>query len=141
VKLLVLTTEAITAEQLQQALPDGVDPHDAEVMLVAPALHASPLKFWIGDADEAIAGAERVRDETLGALREDGISATGDTGEGDPLEAIQDALVTFPADRILLFTHEGESRRYREDVDAGLARERFGVPVDQVRVGGSAATS
>jgi hypothetical protein len=31
----------------------------------------------------------------------------GDTGESDPLLAIEDALRTFPADQIVLFTHAG----------------------------------
>jgi hypothetical protein len=37
---------------------------------------------------------------------------------------------TFDADRIVLFTHEGENRRYREDLDDQEIRERFGRPVD-----------
>src|SRR5947209_10231880 len=99
-KLLVLTSEPITAQQLRDALPDEVDPEDAQVMLVAPALQGSPLKFWFSDADEAIARAERVRHESLEDLDAAGIQATGDTGESDPALAIQDALNTFPADRI-----------------------------------------
>jgi broad specificity polyphosphatase/5'/3'-nucleotidase SurE len=127
-KLLVLTSEPITAEQLKDALPDGVDPKEAQVMVVAPALQQSGLKFWLSDADEAIARAEQVRAETLERLGSEGIAASGDTGESDPVQAIEDALTTFPADRILVFTH---ADAYREDFDAEELRERFGIPVDR----------
>ena len=129
-KLLVLTSEPITAQQLRDALPDGVDPGDAEVMIVAPALQPSGLKFWFSDADEAIARAKQVRADTVEQLGGAGVSATGDTGESDPMQAIADALTTFSADRILAFVHEGDIQRYREKLDLAELRERFGVPID-----------
>jgi hypothetical protein len=128
-KLLVLTSEPITAQQLRDALPGEVDPQDAEVMLVAPAVQENPLKFWMSDADQAIARAEEVRRESLEDLDAAGIRATGDTGESDPMLAIQDALNTFPADRILLFTHGGEGQGYREDLDDSELQQRFRIPV------------
>ena len=129
-RLLVLTTEPVTADQLRGALPDGADPGDAEVLVVAPALQDDALHFWLSDADEAIARADRVRRETLERLGEQGVSATGDTGESDPEQAIQDALQSFPADRIVVFTHRESERRYREDLDPAELEGRFGVPVD-----------
>ena len=129
-KLLVLASEPITAEQLRRTLPDGVNPQDAEVTVVAPALQESGLRFWLSDADEAIAKAEAVRSETVEKLGADGVPASGDTGESDPLQAIQDALQSFPADRIVLFTHGGDDQDYREDVDPAEIEKRFGIPVD-----------
>jgi nucleotide-binding universal stress UspA family protein len=133
-RVLVLTSEPITAAQLRDALGSGGDPADAEVMVVAPALADSALKFWMSDADEAIARAEQVREATVERLGEDGVSASGDTGEADPYTAIEDALKTFDADRIVLFTHGGESQRYREDLDEGEIATRFGRPVDHALV-------
>jgi hypothetical protein len=138
-KLLVVTTAPISAQRLRDALPDGADPEAAEVMVVAPALQSSPIKFWFSDADEAIARAKQVSHESRERLGEAGVQASADTGESDPLEAIQDALITFPADRIVLFTHEGEGQAYREDVDPDEVRERFGLPVDRATVSGPAA--
>jgi len=129
-KLLVLTTEPISASQLRSALPADTDPADAEVMVVAPALSESGLRFWLSDADEAIGKAQAVGSETLEQLGNAGISASADTGEGDPLQAAQDALATFAADRIVIFSHPGDEERYREDVDHTQLRERFGVPID-----------
>jgi hypothetical protein len=127
-RLLVVTSSPITAQQLRAALPGQVDPNDLEVMVVAPALQSNPIKFWMSDADEAIARAEEVERESVEELGGAGIRATGDTGESDPMLAIQDALNTFPADRILLFTGDGG---YREDIEDAEISERFGVPVDR----------
>jgi hypothetical protein len=129
-KVLVVTSEPITAQQLRHVLGTGDDPKQAEVMVVAPALADSAFKFWMSDADDAIARAERVRRDSVERLGEAGVPATGDTGEADPYTAIEDALKTFAADRIVLFTHEGDEQRYREDLDDREITERFGVPVD-----------
>lgn len=130
-KLLVLTSEPITSAQLRDAVGGEVNPQEAEVMVVAPALQDSGIRFWMSDADEAIAKAKAVRSETVERLDADGVAATGDTGESDPVTAIQDALQTFPADRIVLFIHGSDDQGYREDVDPAEIQERFGVPVDK----------
>jgi hypothetical protein len=126
-RLLVVTSEPISAQELRAALPSELDPNDLEVVVVAPAVQENPIKFWMSDADQAIARAEEVERESVEELGGAGIRATGDTGESDPMLAIQDALNTFPADRILLFTG-GEG--YREDIEGEEITERFGVPVD-----------
>ena len=132
--VLVLTPEPIGAEQLRDALSAELEPADTQVMVIAPALHESPLKFWLSDADEAIAKADRVQRDTLEQLDNAGVPAAADTAEGDPLEAIEDALQTFPADRIVLFKHPEDAQRYREDVDPSELERRFGVPVDPATV-------
>lgn len=133
--ILVLTSEPISAEQLRSALGAHADPaQDAQVMVVAPALHDSPLTFWVSDADDAIARAEEVRRKTVAELGDAGIAATGDTGEGDPMKAIDDALRTFPAERLVVFTREGDAQRYKEDVDVEALEQRHGLPVDRVPI-------
>ena len=62
------------------------------------------------------------------------MAASGDTGESDPAEAIQDALQSFPAERIVLFTHPESERRYKEDIDPEEIARRFGIPVDHALV-------
>ena len=129
-RLLVLTSEPITAERIREALGTDIEPSDAEVMVVAPAYAESGLRFWMSDADEAISKADAVRRETVQELGKQGVAAAGDTGEGDPHTAIEDALKTFDADRIVVFTRSGEDQRYREDLDRDELAERFGRPVD-----------
>jgi len=130
----VLTSEPISAQQLRDALGSDTDPTEAEVMVVAPALQESGFKFWLSDADDAIARADEVRRESMEQLGQAGVPATGDTGESDPETAIEDALKTFDADRIVLFTHQGDAQRYREDLDERELAERFGRPVDRAGV-------
>jgi hypothetical protein len=126
-KVVVLTSEPISADLLRAALGD--DATDAEVMVVAPALHDSPVRFWASDSDEAIARAQEVQEESVERLEEDGVDAAGDTGESDPLLALQDALATYEADRIVVFTHRGDERAYREEELVAEAQRRFDVPV------------
>jgi hypothetical protein len=134
-KLLVLTSEPITAAQLRDAVGADAEPADTEVVVIAPALTESPIKFWFSDADEAIERAQSVWTETVQQLADEGMSAHGDTGESDPVQAIADALQTFSAERIIVFTHaDAEARRYREEIDDDELRERFGLPVDRALV-------
>jgi hypothetical protein len=133
-RLLVLTSEPISARQLRDALPHDLEPQDAEVMLVAPAFHESALRFWVSDADDAIARADAIRRDSVERLGAEGVAASGDTGEADPMDAIEDALETFDADRIVLFTHPDDQQRYREDIDEHTVAERFGRPVDRALV-------
>jgi hypothetical protein len=126
-KILAVVTEPVSGEALKSAVGQETA-EDAEVLVVAPALN-SRLKFWTSDSDEAIARAEQVEQETVERLDEEGIDAAGDTGESDPLLAIQDALQTYPADEIVLCTHSSGGRNWQEEGVVDEARKRFGKPV------------
>ena len=126
-KLLVLTPEPVDAALLRATLGDEV--RGAEVLVVSPATTQSKIAFWVSDTDEAIAEAEQAQEETVERLEEEGVDAAGDTGESEPAVALEDALATFPADRIVVFSHPGGDRDYREDAGLAEAEERFGVPV------------
>ncbi|MDQ6731140.1 MAG: hypothetical protein M3022_12805 [Actinomycetota bacterium] len=130
-KVLVLTSEPVSTAQLRDALPGDADPAELEVMLVAPALHESALRFWVSDADEAISRADAVRRESVEQLGEGGVAASGDTGEGNLIEAAQDALSTFAADRVVVFSHPSDDQLHGEDVATSELRERLGLPVDR----------
>jgi hypothetical protein len=131
VKLLVVTPEPVDAELLRATVGDEVE--GAEVLVVSPATHQSKLAFWVSDSDEAIHEAEVAQEETVERLEEEGVDAAGDTGESEPAVAIQDALATFPADRIVIFSHAGE-QDYREDEGLAEAEERFGVPITHAEI-------
>jgi hypothetical protein len=104
---------------------------DAEIMVVAPALHRSLLRFWLSDADDAIRRAELVQRETAKALDDAGLDARGHTGEGDPVTASEDVLVTWPAERIVLFKRSVLEQRDDEGVDAAALQQRLGLPDQQ----------
>jgi len=132
-KLLVLTPEPIDADMLRSVL--GEDAEGAEVLVVSPATNQSKLAFWVSDPDEAIAEAEAAQEETVERLEEAGIDAAGDTGESEPALALQDALATFAADRIVIFSHPDGDLDYREDEGLADAEARFGVPVTHAVIG------
>jgi hypothetical protein len=127
VKLLVVTPEPVDAGFLRKTLGDEVD--GAEVLVISPATSESKIAFWMSDADEAIVEAERAQVDTVERLEEEGVDAAGAVGESDPAQAVEDALATFPADRILLVTHAEGERDYREDEARRDAEARWGVPV------------
>jgi len=58
-----------------------------------------------------------------------------EVGESEPLLALQDALATFPAERILIFTRPEDQERYKEEDVVGEAQRRFGVPVEECTLG------
>jgi len=132
-KLLVLAAEPVGADEVRRAL-DGEDVDGAEVLVVSPALNESPVAFWMSDSDEAIAEARERARQTAGALEREGADVTAQTGESEPLLALQDALTRFAADKVLVFVREGDAQRYREADVIGEAQRRFDVPVVEVPV-------
>ena len=126
-KILALVSEAVSADALRSAIGED-DAADAEVLVVAPAL-SSRKRFLLADPDPGIERAEQVQEETVERLDEEGIDAAGDTGEEDPLLALQDALTTYQADEIVLFTHAGGKQNWLEEGLVDEATNRFDVPV------------
>ena len=76
-KVLVIASEPISADRLRTALGNATD--DAEVMVVAPALHRSALRFWLSDADDAIerAGPANARHDQSAGKRRSGQTRKG----------------------------------------------------------------
>jgi len=127
-KLLVLTPEPIDAALLRSAV--GEDLTDgSEVLVVSPATNQSKLAFWVSDPDDAIREAETAQVDTVERLEEEGIDAVGTTGESEPALAMRDALATFPADRVVVFSHPEGDRDYREDDGLAEAQRELGVPI------------
>lgn len=126
-RVLVLAADHVDTDTLRAVVGDEID--DARVLVVSPALNESSLAFWMSDSDEAIADARHVGTETVTDLREEGVAAKATTGDSEPLLALQDALATFHADRIVIFVRDEDDQRYREDDVCGEAQRRFDVPV------------
>jgi len=132
-RILVIANETVGGEELLAILrrkAEGVQEH---VLVVCPALN-SQVRTWASDEDGARVAAQRRLDASLARLATDGIKAEGVVGDGDPLQAIEDALRTFGADEIVISTHpEGRSHWLERDV-VGSARDRFDVPITHVVV-------
>jgi hypothetical protein len=130
-KILALVAEPISGDALRSAIGEAAD--GAEVKVVAPALD-SKTRFWTSDNDDAIARADEVQQTTVERLAKDDVDAVGDTGESDPLLALQDALATFPAEEIVICTHPEGERNWAEEDLLEQAQGRFSVPVRQIDV-------
>lgn len=98
-----------------------------KVLVVAPALN-SWLRHWLSDEDPARRRAARRLAAVVGQLRRTVVDVEGRVGDADPLQAIADALTTFPADEILV---SARPERSIEQVDALVSRvrERFALPI------------
>jgi hypothetical protein len=122
-KILAVASEPISGEVIRNAV--GAEAaQEAEVLVIAPALN-SKLRFWVSDPDAAIERAAEVAEESAESMEAEGVDAASDTGESDPVLAIQDALATFPADEIVLCTHAGGERTWLEEGVVEDVRARF----------------
>jgi hypothetical protein len=131
-RVLAVVSEPVSADALRSA----VGTEDAEVLVVAPALNTR-TRWLLDDPDPAIERSQEVADETVARMDDGEIDAAGGTGESDPVLAVRDALVTFDADVIVLFTHEGGERNWLEEGLVEEVRALADVPVEHVVVTGA----
>jgi hypothetical protein len=137
--ILVIANETVGGEELHEILRRKAEGVREQVLVVCPALN-SQVRTWASDEDGARAAAQERLDASLAVLAGHGLRARGEVGDGDPLQAIEDALRTFGADEIVISTHpEGRSNWLERNV-VGAARERFDVPITHVVVDLEAAT-
>ena len=135
-KILVVANETVGGNELRELLGRKAEGVTEDVLLVCPALN-SKLRTWTSDEDGARAAAQERLGECLARLRDAGVSARGEIGDGDPLQALEDALRTFPADEIVVSTHPPGRSNWLEQGVVDNARMRFDVPVTHVVVAGS----
>ncbi|TML01083.1 MAG: universal stress protein [Actinobacteria bacterium] len=131
--LLIVANETVEGSALVGTVRDIALSHDAEVLVVAPALN-SRLRHWMSDSDSAHRAAEERLAGCLARLREAGVRATGHVGDADPMRAMEDAMAVFPADEIVIGTHpETRSNWLAHDI-VMRACARFALPVAHVVV-------
>ena len=132
-RILVVANETAASRTLHAAIGPELEDEGAHVLLLAPALN-SRLRHWLSDDDEARTAARRRVQLSLRRLAECGIRAEGVIGDADPMQAIEDSLAIFPADRMIVATHpEGRSNWLARDL-VGRASERFGLPITHIVV-------
>jgi Ca2+/Na+ antiporter len=132
-RILVIANETVGGGPLREQIEERSSGYDTEVLVVSPALN-SPIRHWASDEDPAREEARRRLEASLERLRANGIEASGEVGDADPLQAIEDAVRTFGPDEIIISTHpEGRSHWLERGIVTG-ARERFAVPITHVVV-------
>jgi hypothetical protein len=132
--ILVVANETCVGRALLEEVRYRARGYDTEVLVVAPAL-TSPAKFWASDVDGARVAAQQRVDASLKGLAAVGVTARGEVGDSDPLQAIEDALRTFGADEIVISTHPPGRSNWLERQVVDRARELYEtVPITHVVV-------
>jgi GABA permease len=123
-RILVISNETLEGSALHEALRFRARNDEGQVLVVAPALTPRVPRRTVGDA-----GARGRLDRAVERLRAAGVRVCGDIGDPDPLQAIADALRTFPADEIVIATHPDERSEWLARDVVARARARFDAPV------------
>ena len=119
-RILVLADESVNGPELRDELRRRASSGRAVVLVVYPATNPPP-------ADDRLPAS-------LVAMRAVGVDATGEIGNGDPMQAIEDALRTFRADELVVSTFPRGRSNWLEHGVVERARERFDLPLTHVVV-------
>ncbi len=125
-RILVVTTATAPQTEVESVVRAHAGA-DAEVQVIAPASKISWLDRLTNAEDDARADATERAEAASHELPGEQVEAHG--GDVDLLQAIEDALRTFPADEIVVLTAPDEDATWLEAGLAQKAGKRFSVPV------------
>jgi hypothetical protein len=134
-RLLVVALSGVDDVALREEVREHAGDEAAEVHIVAPVAHTSRLQRLTGAVDEARAEAEDIARGAAEAVKGTA-SVETEVGDPDPLQAIDDALRTFPADELIIVTRPGSEADWLEKDTTREALERFGLPVTRLAFDG-----
>jgi hypothetical protein len=131
-RILVVTTDASDTDAVREQVEQAAGDEAPEVRVVVPAAKLSPLQWLASDEDAARARAAEDAQAAADALPG---AAEGEVGDADPVQAIEDALRTFPADELVIATRAGDEADWLERGSGEEALRRFDLPVRRVVLG------
>ena len=129
-RVLVVANDTLDEGELIEEVERLASEPGTSVELLVPAL-VSGLARWTSALDAGDRQARTRLAAALGRLRPE-LQVTGHVSDAPPLTAVEDALVAFPADQIVVATRVERPWQGVEPQLAGLVRERFAVPVVQL---------
>jgi hypothetical protein len=133
-RMLVVVTSDIPADRVNSAIVEDFG-EGADVRVVAPASRISRLDWLTNAEDDARDDAVERADEVAGAISPQADAVVAKAGDADPLQAIEDALRTSPADQIVFVTKPDDEATWLESGAAEAAQARFDLPVTHLVVG------
>jgi hypothetical protein len=133
-RALVVVNEQVVGSELRDVLVAHLDKGISEIFVVAPALADSGLKHTMGDIDEAIEPARKRLRGTLQELRDAGLTADGEVGDSDPVQAINDEIIKFDPEQILVVAHRDDEGAFAEKGLLEQAERDFDLPVTELVV-------
>ena len=101
-RLLAIVTDSVDGPEPIEALTRD-ESVDLQVRVVMPAVEETAFRHTMGDVDGPIRDASERLQASLEQLRRNGIEASGEVGDADPVLAAQDALRERPADEVVIF--------------------------------------
>ncbi len=126
-RVLVVANDTLSEEALLGEVERLASAPGTHVLLLVPAL-ISPGARLTGAVDGLLNQARGRLNTALDRVGHDAVVA-GEVSEADPLEAIEDTFATFAPDEVVVSTRWERAPSGLEPGLAGLARERFAVPV------------
>jgi GABA permease len=137
-RIAVLANQTVGADVLHEELQRIDGSEQAEYFVVVPA---NPVDTGQAEREGAAfvweattkAAQERL-DDTLDALRGDGLTVTGELGDYRPLVALDKAMREFRPDHVVISTHPEDRSTWLRHGVVDDARERYDVPVQHVVV-------
>ena len=133
-RILVVTTAPVEGDALRERVREHAAGEDAELRVVATASDLSPLDWLATDEDEARREAGQRAADVGEAVAPEADEVETEVGDTDPVQAIEDALRTFPADELLLVTRPDDAAGWLEEGAAAEALARFSLPVTHLVV-------
>ena len=123
--LLVVATESVDPSGVASTV-DRYAGSEASIHVVVPASSLARLD-WLTNAED---GARREAADHAVRIA-NGVRAPAEphVGDVDPLQAIVDALRTFPADELVLITTTVHEAGWLETDLAARSHEQFGLPI------------
>jgi hypothetical protein len=131
-RVLVIANETVAGAELQTTLIQRLE-QSPEIRVVCPIL-PSRAHYITSDIDRELADARSRLDRTLAWATQSGLRAHGQVSPATPLEAVADALRSFPADEIIVSTHPAERSRWLESGLVEQLRADLDIPVHHVVV-------
>jgi hypothetical protein len=133
-RVLVLANQTVANSSLWTEIQGRCAGRRGEILVVAPALTDSRAALWASDLDAAVENAKQRLELSLEAAGDTSLDARGQIGDSDPNVALRDALRTFPADEIVIWTHTPDRSPWLERGVVQRARLEIGLPVTHVVV-------
>ena len=133
-RILVVTTAPVDGGALRDRVLEHAGNGQVEMKVVATASDLSPLDWLATDEDAARAEAESRAVEVGHAVAPEADRVEAEVGDTDPVQAIEDALRTFPADELVLVTRRDDDAGWLEEGAADEALARFNLPVTHLVV-------
>lgn len=130
-RILVVANESLVDDAFAGEVTTLASAPGANVLVLAPATISAGARLT-GDVDRQL---DRAQDQLTSALRKvpSELQAAGRVTEAEPLQAVEDAVSSFSPDEIVIATHGAPTAGGVGHALTASVRERFAVPVTELR--------